>query len=417
MIPVEIPHGTDMATLELPGDLDVQVLRRPATTATDDPMRAVAAALDQPMDSAPLTERAKGARSVAVVVPDRTRPAAMRHCLLPVISRLAQSGLGPSQIRLVLARGGHPTTPPAEVASILGAELMASLRPIQSAPDTEELNESIGRDAELGDIRVHRVVAQSDLVVLTGLVQPHHLAGFGGGAKGLVPGVADRDTVLRTHRLGVDALVRPDGSLTPVSGRLGRNPFRQAVTRIAREFGRVFHVGVVTGQADELVSVHAGEVGASHEAAANTWRARLGIQEAEPADLVIVGAAAPRDHDLVQGHKVMLAALPYAKPGAPILWFVRAPGGPGHREFLPWFEAGKLHRHLAALRTNFHPYGLTAYCIREAARSHALYAISEISRDILRPMGLLGYSDPARALAHALSEHDVNTVNVLPSLP
>ncbi|MCA9767835.1 MAG: hypothetical protein KC485_03330, partial [Gemmatimonadetes bacterium] len=107
---------------------------------------------------------------------------------------------------------------------------------------------------------------------------------------------------------------------------------------------------------------------------------------------------------LVQAHKSLLAASVYAAPGAPIVWMARAPRGAGHPELLPWFESGSLPRHLAALREQFHPYGLTAYSLRRLAKDHPVHVVSEMGRDLLRPMGLLAFGDPQKALDHALAE-------------
>jgi nickel-dependent lactate racemase len=408
-----VRHGTERVPLRLPPGLAVRVVE-PRAVAAPDPLGAVAQALDEPVGAPPLAEAARGKERVAVIVPDPTRPSAASAYLLPVIARLARAGLTPSRIKIVVARGIHPTAGRGEVEQTVGTEVMEALRPVQSAPETPELNVSIGADPELGDVRIHRIVADSPLVVLTGAVTPHHLAGFGGGPKALVPGVAERGTVLAAHRLTLRTLVAPDGSLTPVEGRLGENPFYDALLRVARGFGRCWLLNVVLGDGGAIASAAAGEVGAAHERAAALWSEARGLPPPEPSDLVVAGVGAPRDGDLIQAHKGLVAALAWAKPGAPIVWMARAPNGPGHPEFLPWFEAGRLDRHLAALRREFHPYGLTAYSIRRIAKDHPVHVVSSMSPDLLRPMGLLPFATADAALAHALANADVKTCVVLP---
>ncbi|MHC5010932.1 MAG: hypothetical protein ACYTG6_08285, partial [Planctomycetota bacterium] len=70
--------------------------------------------------------------------------------------------------------------------------------------------------------------------------------------------------------------------------------------------------------------------------------------------------------------------------------------------------------HLAALRREFHPYGLTAYSVRRIAKTHPVYVVSDVSPDLLRPMGLLPFPDAASALDHAVRHHRVRTCAVLP---
>lgn len=408
-----VRYGAEEVAFDLPAGITVVGPRRPAAAAPRDPLAVVAEALDHPLDAPPLAEAARGKTQVTVVVPDPTRPSAARTYLLPLIARLARAGLSPGRIRVLVARGIHPAAPRGDIEALVGTEVMEALRPVQSAPESPEFNVSLGADPDLGDVRVHRTAADAGLVVLTGPVAPHHLAGFGGGAKALVPGVAERATVLAAHRLTLDSVVAPDGSLVLATGRLGPNPFREALLRVARRHGRCWLLNVVLDADGAIVDAAAGEVGAAHAEAARRWDRHHAATPPEPADLVVVGASSPRADDLIQAHKALLEALPWAKPRAPIVWLARAAKGPGHPELLPWFEAGRLDRHLAALRRSFHPYGLTAYSIRRAAADHPIHVVSEVSADVTRGMGLWPSPDLASALRHALAQAKVRSAALL----
>lgn len=399
---VELAFGAEACTLRLPPGSEVRRPAQPAPCPARDPLGVVADALDQPVEGPPLEQLARGCGRVTVVVPDPTRPAAAATYLLPVLARLARAGHGPGSIRILVARGIHAAASRDEVQALVGAEVMEALRPLQSAPDLPEWNEPLLEDPQLGTVRVHRLVADAGLVLLTGSVTPHHLAGFGGGAKALVPGTADRATVLAAHRLTLRTLVRPDGSLAAVAGRMEANPFREALLRVARATGRCTLLNVVLDRQQRIVAAAAGEVGAAHARACALWREVHAPGTPEPCDLVLAGVRSPRADDLVQAHKALLAATAWARPGAPIVWLARAARGPGHPEFLPWFESGRLERHLAALRSQFHPYGLTAYSVRRIAASHPVVTASEVSADILRGMGLLPCPSPQAAVEHAL---------------
>jgi hypothetical protein len=112
--------------------------------------------------------------------------------------------------------------------------------------------------------------------------------------------------------------------------------------------------------------------------------------------------------------QALVVAAEVAKPGAPIVWLAHAGAGPGHPEFLPWFEAGRPTRHLAALRRAFHPYGLTAYALRWKAARHPVHVVSTLPADVLRPMGLLPFPDAQAAVDHALASSRAATCVVLP---
>jgi len=411
---IQVGYGDERLDVELPPSLPVRLVEGTAPISSREGLAVVAEAVDNPLDAPDLGELAATAGTVAIVIPDGTRPAGAGTYLLPLIARLARKGLTPDRMRLVIARGIHPATPRPVVESMLGPELMSLFRPVQSAPGAHELNATILDDPEIGPVRVHRHVAEADLVVLTGGVMPHHLAGFGGGPKALVPGVAERETIVAAHRLTLDALVRPDGSIRSAAGRTAGNSFHGALLRIARSFGRTWLLNVVLDAEGQIAAAAAGEVGAAHEAAIAKYKALYDWPEPEPADLVIAGTTGPPSTDLIQCHKALLRASAWAQPGAPIVWAAPADHGPGHTALLPWFTAGKPPRHLMALRKDFHPYGLTAYSIKRLAKDHPVYIVSEMSRDLLRPMGLLPCKSLQAAVDLACQENEVGSAVVLP---
>ncbi len=411
---VGIGYGDARIDVVLPDDLAVQVIEPAQPKSTREPLAVVAEAVDAPLDAPRLEEAVAGVGTVAIVIPDGTRPAGAETYLLPLIARLARAGITPDRMRLVMARGIHPATPRPVVEAMLGPEMMSILRPVQSAPGAPDMNATILEDPEIGPVRVHRQAAEADLVILTGSVTPHHLAGFGGGPKALVPGVAQRETVVAAHRLTLDAIVRPDGSVRSAAGSIEGNSFHGALLRIARQFGRCWLLNVVLDAEGSIAAAAAGEVGAAQAAAIDAYKTLYDWPEPEPADLVIAGTVGPPSTDLIQCHKTLLRAAAWAKPGAPIVWAAPAGHGPGHAALLPWFTAGKPPRHLMALRKDFHPYGLTAYSIKRTAKDRPVYVVSEMSRDLLQPMALLPCKSLQAAVDLACKENEVRSVAVLP---
>ncbi len=410
----QVGYGDTHLEVTLPPDVPMRIVAPAVPTTTHEPLALVARAVDEPVDAPPLVEVASRAKTVAIVLPDGTRPAAANVYLLPLIARLARAGITPDRIRLVIARGIHPATPRARVETLLGREMMSLFRPVQSAPSTPEMNVTIADDPELGEVRIHRHVAEADLVLLTGGVIPHHLAGFGGGPKLLVPGVAQKETVLAAHRLTLDALVRPDGSIRSGAGSTEGNSFYAALLRVVRTFGKAWALNVVLDSNGAIAAAAAGEVGAAHARAIERYKSLYELPDPAPAGLVIAGSTGGPSADLIQCHKALLQAAAWARPGAPIVWAAPADQGPGHPALLPWFTAGKPPRHLMALRKQFHPYGLTAYSIKRLAKDHPIYVVSQLSRDLLRPMGLLPCRSLQAAVDLACEENEVSDAVVLP---
>jgi nickel-dependent lactate racemase len=427
---LDLPYGDSTVRVRFPPGVSVTVVRTgaeasrgpaegraPGGAAAGEPSLeeagVVERALDAPMNAAPLADAARGKRRVVIVVPDRTRPARTRACLGPVLRRLDAAGVTRRDVCVLVGGGIHEPTTPEEMRGIVGEEVARTLTVVSTAADDAGAHVDLAPDAAVTPCRVHRRAGEADLLLLTGAVAPHYLAGFSGGPKALVPGCADRETVLAAHRLTLDATVAPDGSVRSWLGRIEGNPFRDALLRIARRHGRTWALAVdVAG--GRVVSAVAGEVGDAHAEAARRHRAAAAVPRPPLADLVVAGGGAPRDRDLVQAHKALVTAAECAKPGAPIVWLAHAGAGPGPPAFLQWFEAGRPARHLAALRRAFHPYGLTAYALRWKAARHPVHVVSTLSRDLLRPMGLLPFEDAQAALDHALAGTRVDTCVVLP---
>ncbi len=407
---VDLPYGPGRVTVRLPDAVAVDVVEPPCAGPPSGGPRAdaaaerdvVEAALDAPAGAPRLEDLAKGRTRVTIVVPDATRPARVPVMLAAVLGRLARAGVPDAHVTVLVGGGIHPPSTLDGVAAIVGPEVAARVRCVAADASDAAAYADLPPDRALKAPRLHRAVTEADLVVVTGAVAPHYLAGFSGGGKGLVVGCGDRATVEAAHRLTLDATVALDGSLRPRLGRIDGNPFAAALLRVARSLRTptfLVNVGLADGR---VAHAAAGEVGAAHEAACLTHRARFASPRPLAADLVIAACGPGRDGDLVQAHKALVVAAEVAAPGAPIVWLAHAAHGPGHPRFLPWFEAGRLERHLFALRRDFHPYGLTAYALRWKAAHHPIHVVSVLPRDVLRPLGLWVFEDAQAAVDHAL---------------
>lgn len=412
-IAFRLRYGTGSVDVHLPVSVLCETVEPPESPPVPDERAVVEAAMSAPVGAPPLETLARGKTRVTIVVPDRTRPARTPVVLAAVLGRLAAAGVPTTSCRVLIGGGIHGPTGADEAAATLGPALAGDLEVLSTDADEPSRYDALPEDAALGRPRVHRAVVESDLVVLTGAIAPHYLAGFSGGAKALVPGCADRATVEAAHRLTLDATVAPDGAVRSLLGRLEGNAFRRVLVRIAKRLPATWlvNVGLSDGRIAHAV---AGDVEEAHLAGARAHADRFACARPEPAELVIAGGGAPRDRDLLQAHKSLVVASEVSLPGAPIVWLAHAGEGAGHPRFLPWFEAGRLDRHLAALRKAFHPYGLTAYALRWKAARNPVLAVSTQGPDVLRPMGLYPFADAQEAVSHALRMKPVSRCVVLP---
>ena len=338
---VQLPFGKNSLTLELPAG--TQVPQPAPAQPLAHPQAAVAAALDQPLGRPPLADLARGRRRACVVISDITRPVPNRLLLPPILARLGQAGLPPSAITILIATGMHRPNLGAELEELLGQEI-ADRYPVinhdcQAREDLLPLGEIGGHLVEL-----NRHFLKADLKILTGLIEPHTFAGYSGGGKSVLPGLASLATMrfMHSHALIQDPRLQ--------SCRLADNPFQDYVRQAARLSGVDLVLNVVLDQKRRLLGMVAGETLAAHDQGCRLAQAHASVSLAAPARAVITtGGGHPLDATFYQSTKGIIAARDLLAPGGEIFLVSACSQGLGGMEFrqllaqYPSFEAFEAH--------------------------------------------------------------------------
>jgi len=329
-------------------------------------------------DPAPAGELLRGALAsarlpaadpVALVVPDRTRPfphAAAFEALAP--------SLAGRKVEVVVGAGLHP------------GETIPAPWPLRVHDADGEATDDLGT-AEGLPVRLDRGVARAGTMIVAGAVMPHYLAGFSGGPKGLVPGVAARATILAVHRLA-------DASR---NGVIEGNPFARAIRSCAGLLpAPALSLNLCVGPRGPFAATF-GPLEEAHARAVALHRDACALPLPAPADLVVADAGGhPVDRTLLQAHKAYEAAFALAREGGTILLVARCDGGFGHPEF---------RRRLLArdpLAGEFHPYARTAAEWRRKAASRRTLMITEMDAEGLG-VSRIPVAEAEREIARASS--------------
>ena len=362
---------------------------------------ALAEALDAPPDAAPLVDLSRTARSVAVVVPDSTRGCPVAALLPPVLERLARAGVDDDQITVVVGCGLHRTTTPAEKAALVGPAAAARLR-IVDAQGIDQTSVALGVTAG-GEIWMNDVVAQADLVVALGIVEPHLYAGFSGGVKAVAIGCAGQQTIAWTHHPVF--LDQPDVCLC----RLDGNPFQQALREIAAATSLGFALNVVVNDAGEVAGVAAGDPAGAQARLVGEHGAAWVRRHERPFDLVVIGVPAPKDRSLYQASRaatyVGLAARPVVADDGLIACCADLPlgvgDGPGETNFGALLATAERPLDLVA-RGRVEPLGpggQRAYMMAKLMTRYRVAVVGTGDRALIESMGLLAFATVAEAIA------------------
>ena len=302
--------GDAERTFAVPAHWTIETLRMadaPAMTAAQ-----LEAALDAPVEAPPLEDIVRGARTVAIAVDDLTRPTRAEHVVGAVLRRLNRAGIEDRNIVVVIASGAHRTADARDIAMKLGADIPRRVRVEGHAPDGALVDTGI----TLGGVpvRLNGAFATADVRIGVGAVLPHPFAGFGGGGKIMIPGLADLDVLARTHKY---ALMGLSGS-TGLEG----NRFRSDMEAAVRAIGLHWTLNIVVNSGREMAHVVAGDLVAAHrQAAALAASVGATAAPAAPLDALIVNAY-PKDRELLQVESALVClrgGVSWLRPNAPVV--------------------------------------------------------------------------------------------------
>jgi nickel-dependent lactate racemase len=410
MTSIPLRYGEYTLHCELPG---ARVLAAEAPPAPGEPAELIEAALDEPIGSPPLEEIVRGGEQLVIVTSDITRYTGSEHYLPILLDRLNRAGVRDDEVSVVIALGIHRRQTPEEHRRILGPVFgRVSVRDHDC--DSEADLVLVGTTADGIEVRVNRWVVEADRLIVTGTSGFHYFAGYSGGRKALVPGVASRATCLATHF----AVFNPPevGGKHPLATTavLHGNPVHEALLQAARMLQPDFLLNTVLSPSKEILSVHCGDLEAAHAAACRAVSELYEVPFEEPADLAVVSCGGhPKDINFIQAHKSLDNGVRALRPGGTLVLLAACPDGFGNATFFDWFRYERLNEFEAALRANYEINGQTAHATLAKTQSFRVILVSELSEEQTLGMGMEKAADLQAALALARESQPLDARAVL----
>jgi len=309
---IELAYGKTGLEIELPDEWAVTVVEPRFVPGLTDSLAALQQALRNPIQSPPLRELVNPGDKVGVIFSDITRPAP-NHLLLPaVLKELAH--VSGEDITLFNALGTHRPNTDAELRGMIGDALVDGYRIVQNNAFDPSTQVHMGSTARGHEIWLNREVFECDLKILTGFIEPHLFAGFSGGGKALLPGMAGQRTVLGNH--DADMIASPNATWGVTRG----NPTWEEIREVARQTGKVFLLNVTLNKNKEITAVFAGDLDAAHTAGCDFVKQSAMVPVPYPFDIVITtNSGYPLDLNLYQSVKGMSAAARVVRQGGAII--------------------------------------------------------------------------------------------------
>ncbi len=325
---IEFPYGKGKLThtfseTELAGVLTSSIEEYVPNAS---PEELVKQALAAPIGSPSLGELAKDKQNIVIIASDHTRPVPSKVIIPPMLAEIR--AVNPqANITLLIATGCHRGTTKAELVDKFGEEIVATENIYVHDCDERDKLVNIGTLPSGGTCEVNRLAVEADLLIAEGFIEPHFFAGYSGGRKSVLPGVAGRTTVLANHCS--EFIAHPCAR----TGILQGNPIHEDMLWAAKTAGLAFIVNVVLNGEKKAIHAVAGDPEQAH-AAGVAFLSSLCGAKAVPSDIVITtNGGYPLDQNMYQAVKGMTAAEATVKKGGVIIMLAESGDGIGGDHF------------------------------------------------------------------------------------
>ncbi len=321
-------YGRQGLQVHLPGDCRGHWIRKGRVPVLPDLSAACLEALGNPAGCPPLRELARGRRSACILVCDVTRPVPNASLLPPILAELGAAGVSRDRVTVLIATGLHRAAPEVEKRSIVGEEAYGEVRVENHRAEDDASHVRLGTSSGGIPALLDRRFVEAEVRIVTGLVEPHFMAGYSGGRKVIVPGVAHRDTILALH---APPLMEHPRATSCV---LDDNPLHREQLEIAAMVAPVFGVSVVLDEERRGVFVSAGALVESHLQAVDVARRISEVRVGRKFHTILTSAGGfPLDKTYYQTIKAMVTPLDILEPGGTVVVVSECSEGVGSTGF------------------------------------------------------------------------------------
>jgi nickel-dependent lactate racemase len=330
---VALPYGKNQVSFAIDDHRVLDLLQPSVAIPAPDPEAEIERALNDPIQGPTIEALHPKRKRIGVVVDDTTRVTPTRSLLSVILRRLEGAGAAPDMIKVFIALGTHRKMTEDEISEKYGDELAERYEIVNHDSGDESRLKYFGTIADDLPVWINKEFSECDVRIATGNVIPHFNAGWGAGAKTLLPGLAGDETVGRMHVLS--ALTTPNGL------GMDQNPTRELIEAFADKVGLHLVVNTVLNRDRKIVRVFAGHFVKAHRAGVNLARRIYSVKARALTDITIVSSY-PADIEFWQGLKGLFSADLCTKPGGSIIELTPCPEGIAvkHPKWINYLELG-----------------------------------------------------------------------------
>ncbi len=396
---VAFPYGKEKLSYTFGGELCAVLEPSINEYAPEaDGAELVRRAMADPIGSKKLSELSKGKKKVVIIASDHTRPVPSKLIIPPMLAEIRE-GSPDADITILIATGCHRGTTNDELAQKFGEDIVKSEKIHIHDCDDRDMLVNIGTLPAGGQCEINRLAYEADLLVSEGFIEPHFFAGFSGGRKSVLPGVAGRKTVLANHCS--EFIDHPCAR----TGILEGNPIHGDMLWAAKTAKLAYIVNVVLDSEKNVIFAVAGEPEEAHKKGTDFLFSLCGAKAVESDIVITTNGGYPLDQNVYQAVKGMTAAEATVRQGGVIIMLAESGDGIGGDHFYHQLadepDTHKTMREfLARGRDETVPdQWQTQILLRILTRAWVIY-VSEMPDDVVEKMHMI----PAHSLAEAIEK-------------
>jgi len=310
----KLSYGKKSITIDIPEDrlkgILVSKVNKYSTEESEEDI--VKKAIINPIGVPRLKDLARDKKKIVVISSDHTRPVPS-HITMPIILDEIRKGNPEVNITILVASGFHRASTKIELREKYGKEILKREKIVIHDSRDKDNMIKIGILPSGGDLILNKLAIEADLLVAEGFIEPHFFAGFSGGRKSILPGIASKETVLANHCS--EFIAHPKAR----TGILKGNPLHEDMLYAAKKSNLNFILNVIINGDKKIINAFAGHWEKAHLKGCEFVSKLAGVKS-KPADIVITtNGGYPLDQNIYQSVKGMTAAEDTCKKGGVII--------------------------------------------------------------------------------------------------
>ncbi len=400
---IDVKYGKDgVQKVDIPDENYVGTFY-PKDVECGDPDEVIGASIDNPIGYDSMEQFLEGGEDVVFIVNDGTRPTPTAKVLDALSKRMDLRSA-----RYLVATGTHRDMTEEEYNFVFGSHYQELKDRIicHDAKKSECVN--LGTSKNGTPMEVNKVAVDADRLVIITSVEPHYFAGYTGGRKSFLPGVASFRTVEANHKLAMNK----EAQSLVLEGNPVHEDMMDALAVVKDK--AIFSIQMVLDRHQNIYKVASGALNPAFDRAVEWANEVFSVPIPEKADVVISVAPYPMDVDLYQSQKALDNGKWALKEGGKIIMVSKCREGIGHATFLTQLSSSRdpkqvLENLKAEYKLGYHKAAKMA----EIATWASIWAVTDLDPELLTNANITPFPSVADAVAEALRENPKSRVIVL----